>query len=78
MNVEINYSLFSDTIAKQLKSKKINFNKETVKMLQELAFQAMSLSFQELITKSQSTDIISKIHKRLEKHLSEHNVAQAE
>ena len=73
MNVEINYSLFSDTIAKQLKSKKILFDKEKVKLLQELSFQTMSLSFHELITKEQSTNVMGKIHKRLENHLSEHN-----
>lgn len=74
MELEIQYSLFSDTIAKQLKTKKINFDKEKVKTFQENAFYAMALHFHELISDSQRNTILHKNHKRLEKHISDYEI----
>ena len=71
MKVEIIYSLLGETIAKQLKRKKITFNREKVKLLQKMAFQAMALHFHKLITEKQKNDILSKIHSILENHLKE-------
>jgi hypothetical protein len=71
MKIEIYYSLFGDPIAKQLKKQKLNFNRDKVKLLQELVFQAMSLHFHELIATNQRDVILSKIHARLEKHCEE-------
>jgi hypothetical protein len=71
MKLEITYSLLGDLIAKQLKKQKVNFNRDKVKLLQEVAFQAMSLHFHELIATNQRDVILSKIHARLEKHCEE-------
>lgn len=71
MKVVIEHSLFSDPIAKQLKSKKIVFNKLKVKLFQEQAFQAMSLHFHELITTAQRDSILNKINTRIENHITE-------
>ncbi|NRT11510.1 hypothetical protein [Flavobacterium sp. 14A] len=70
MKVKIKYSLFDDTIAKQLKAQKITFSKLEVKTIQEHAFHAMSLNFHKLISDSQRDTIIAKIHLRLEQHLT--------
>jgi hypothetical protein len=59
MKLEISHSLLGDPLAKQLKKQKVNFNREKVKLLQEVAFQAISLRFHELIDNKQRDLILS-------------------
>ena len=78
MDTQIIYSLFADTIAKQLKRKKINFVKEEVKIIQELSFYTMHLKFHEIISEAQAEKQHAEIHKILLKHLDEWNAAEAD
>jgi len=78
MDIEIIYSLFADSIKKQLKNQGLKFEKEEVKLIQELSFANMNLKFHEIISETQSEINHKKIHERLVKHLDKHNVIQAE
>ncbi|EKT3967289.1 conserved hypothetical protein [Flavobacterium psychrophilum] len=77
MDTQIIYSPFTDTVKKQLKNKGLKFDKEEVKLIQEIAFSVMNLKFHEIISDLEADKMIAKIHKRLVKHLNENNVAQA-
>ena len=78
MGIQIIYSLFTDSVSKQLKKLQIKFEKEEVKLIQELAFSVMNLKFHEIISDLEADKMLAKIHKKLLKHLDKHNVDQAE
>ncbi|UOX32402.1 hypothetical protein LXD69_10090 [Flavobacterium sediminilitoris] len=78
MDLQIIYSLFSDSIKKQLKNHGLKFDKEEVKLIQELSFANMNLQFHKIISETEAEEIHKKIHKRLLKHIDKHNVAQAD
>ena len=73
MNIQIIYSLFCDPIKKQLKVNGLKFNKQEVKLIQELSFANMNLKFHEVISDSECDKFHAKIHKLLIKHLEKHN-----
>jgi hypothetical protein len=65
MDVKISYSLFADSIRKQLKKQKVSFELEKVKVIEQLAFNVLSLSFHEIITDSIREKSLKRIHERL-------------
>jgi hypothetical protein len=73
MDLQIIYSLFSDTIKKQLKDHGLKFDKQEVKIIQELSFANMNLKFHEIITETQAEKNHKKIHLRLVKHIESKN-----
>ena len=72
MGIQIIYSLFTDSVSKQLKKLQIKFEKEEVKLIQELAFSVMNLKFHEIISDLEADKMLAKIHKKLLKHLDKH------
>ena len=78
MDLQIIYSLFTDSIKKQLKNNGLNFDKQEVKIIQELSFANMNLKFHEIISDTEADEIHKTIHKRLVDHIDKHNVDQAE
>jgi hypothetical protein len=78
MDLQIIYSLFADSIKKQLKEHGLKFDKEEVKLIQELSFANMNLKFHEIISETQAEKNHKNIHERLVKHIDKYNVAQAE
>jgi hypothetical protein len=73
MDIKIIYSLFSDSIKKQLKEAGLKFDKEEVKIIQELSFANMNLKFHEIISETQAEKNHKAIHERLVKHIDLHN-----
>lgn len=73
MSIQIIYSPFADTIKKQLKKQGLKFDKNEVKLIQEISFSVMNLKFHEIINESEADKFHAKIHDRLLKHLDEHN-----
>ena len=65
MDIKISYSLFSDSIRKQLKKQKVSFDLEKVKVIEQLSFNVLSLSFHEIISEDVRKKSLEKIHKRL-------------
>jgi len=74
MSLKIIHSFFADSIKKQLRNKNLDFQKQEVKLIQELSFSALNLRFHEIITDEETDKIIHEIDKRLLKHLGEYNV----
>ncbi|WP_134342132.1 hypothetical protein [Flavobacterium psychrophilum] len=73
MDLQITYSLFTDSIKKQLKDAGLKFEKEEVKLIQERSFANMNLKFHEIISENQAEKNHQTIHKRLVKHIDLHN-----
>lgn len=69
MEVKISYSLFSDSVRKQLRSQKISFDVEKVKVIEQLAFNVSSLSFHKIISDDVRKKSLQKIHNRLLKEV---------
>ena len=72
MGIQIIYSLFTDSVSKQLKKLQIKFEKEEGKLIQELAFSVMNLKFHKIISDLEADKMLAKIHKKLLKHLDKH------
>lgn len=71
MEIQINYSLFADSIKKQLKKEGITeFDKVEIQTIQELAFHAMNLKWHDMLTDSELDKVLSRVNKRLFKHLN--------
>ena len=69
MDIKINYSLFSDSVRKQLRSQKVSFDIEKVKVIEQLAFNVLSLSFHEIISDDVRKKSLEKIHNSLLKEV---------
>ncbi len=74
MDLQIIYSLFSDSIKKQLKKHGLKFDKQEVKIIQELSFANMNLKYHEIISETEAEEIHKKIHERLKNHIDSLNV----
>jgi hypothetical protein len=74
MDIKIIYSPFADSIKKQLKNLGLKFDKEEVKLIQEISFANMNLRFHEIISETESEKNNKTIHERLVKHLDKHNI----
>lgn len=70
--ITIQYSFFSDTIAKQLKKQKVDFDKETAKKHQQIANAILLLRFHELVTDKYADSLLKKNHDELIKALNKH------
>ena len=68
--IVIQYSFFADSISKQLKKQNVEFEKETVKMYQQIANCILTLRFHELLTDKKSDELIKKNHNNLIKQLN--------
>ena len=69
MEIKISYSLFSDSVRKQLRSQKVSFDVEKVKVIEQLAFNVLSLSFHKIISDDIRKKSLEKIHNRLLKEV---------
>ncbi len=69
MEIQITYSLYVDSLKKQLKRHGLKFSKFEVKLIQKLTLANLNLKFHEIINLKKAEEIQLHIHFKLMDHL---------